>query len=789
MADDLLAKLDLDTKVALPAGQDTWSLLAVPDIGLASLVMSDGPIGSAAGTSSASPKTRCSPVRSAPPTPTAREGKIMNRTGLISRSSLAAAGVTVLLAGIATGPADAAIRPSWTSYLEQPRSADVHPVSASVLAGRVSNAHGLTATGRGTTTLTVTPDSGPATVLLDYGVEVEGSPYLNVRSAGAASASLAFTEAKGYLRTPGSGTLAAAATAGSTTLTLNPGTPRSPLTFAAGDTVTVGSPAETGHITAVSGSTLTLDKPLAQDHPAGAAVTSTPGAITGDSAFAARSTTLPLADHTQAKSGFMGGFRFEAITLSTPGTVVLTGAGLDYGGGYLAKPSDYQGHFLSDSRAFTRMYYAGAYTQQTNMQPAGTAGATQPSVLDGAKRDRAIWSGDLKIQGQGIADTLGGNGNDYVKQSLLTLITNSPLGGGLNADTLGRNGPYSNSYSHWTLDAATDYYRNTGDTAFARQILPWLEGQLGYDATLTDADGLIVTGPAISTTSGGYDWDFYDGAKTGVVTAFNSLYYKALRDLAYLERNLGDPTKSAAYDATADHLRDAINARLLDPATGSYWLSETDHTTFAQDANTLPILFGIAPAARVPGILAALKAHWGPHGPAPFTGGTYSDLISPYITAFEVQARYLAGDTAGAEQLLHLTWDQMLNPRGPYYTGTFWENIGVDGTATLARTSLAHGWASGPTPTMTSYVLGVQPADPGYRTFTVTPHPGSLHWAEGTVPTPYGQIAVRWTRHGNRLTLTVTAPAQTTAVIALPGGHHITLPGGPHGTTRTITAS
>jgi hypothetical protein len=53
----------------------------------------------------------------------------------------------------------------------------------------------------------------------------------------------------------------------------------------------------------------------------------------------------------------------------------------------------------------------------------------------------------------------------------------------------------------WTLDAATTYYRNTGDTAFARQILPWLEGKLAYDATLTGTDGLIVTGPQISTTN------------------------------------------------------------------------------------------------------------------------------------------------------------------------------------------------------------------------------------------------------------------------------------------------
>ncbi|MEU6166443.1 beta-glucosidase H [Streptomyces tanashiensis] len=40
-----LGKLDLDAKTRLLAGQDMWSLPALPEIGLQSLVMSDGPIG------------------------------------------------------------------------------------------------------------------------------------------------------------------------------------------------------------------------------------------------------------------------------------------------------------------------------------------------------------------------------------------------------------------------------------------------------------------------------------------------------------------------------------------------------------------------------------------------------------------------------------------------------------------------------------------------------------------------------------------------------------------------
>ncbi len=302
--------------------------------------------------------------------------------------ALPLAAAAALLGGLAASPAHAephASSGNWQSYLEQPATSNVQAVSATVLWGNVSNARGLTSDGHGNTTLTVTSSNDPATVLLDYGVEVEGTPYIDVEAHSGTSpgVSLASTEAKTYLRTPGSSTLTAAAAAGATTLSVQPGTPQSPLTFAAGDTVTIASPTEMDHIVSASGTTLALKTPLTQAHPAGASVSSTPGAI-------------------------------------------------------------------------------------------------------------------------------------------------------------------------------------TGDTAFAQQILPWLEGQLAYDATLTDSDGLIVTGLQISTTNGGYDWDFYDGAKTGVVTAFNDLYYQSLRDVAYIEASLGNTAKAAAYNQAADHVRDAINANLLD---------------------------------------------------------------------------------------------------------------------------------------------------------------------------------------------------------------------------------
>ena len=59
------------------------------------------------------------------------------------------------------------------------------------------------------------------------------------------------------------------------------------------------------------------------------------------------------------------------------------------------------------------------------------------------------------------------------------------------------------------------------------------------------------------------------------------------------------------------------------------------------------------------------------------------------------------------------------------------------------RHSLCHGWASGPTSWLSEYVLGVKVIEPGCRTLRVEPHLGDLQWAEGTFPTPYGEVQIR----------------------------------------------
>jgi alpha-L-rhamnosidase len=53
-----------------------------------------------------------------------------------------------------------------------------------------------------------------------------------------------------------------------------------------------------------------------------------------------------------------------------------------------------------------------------------------------------------------------------------------------------------------------------------------------------------------------------------------------------------------------------------------------------------------------------------------------------------------------------------------------------------------HGWSCTITKDMVFYTLGVTPAEAGYTTARIAPRLGSLEWAQGKVPTPFGLIAV-----------------------------------------------
>ena len=210
------------------------------------------------------------------------------------------------------------------------------------------------------------------------------------------------------------------------------------------------------------------------------------------------------------------------------------------------------------------------------MVPVGAVpNQTIPVILDGAKRDRRPWIGDLLVQGRTAFSSLGfgAKGSDYIKSTIAafgaTQAADGSIFGHIGNWTVWppTGGFYSTSYStYYVLDLAS-YYLYSGDAPFAESQYQTMKNELAYNRALVDpSSGLLVTRAAA-----GRDWDFYDGDKLGAVTAYNAIYYKALTDAARVASDLAgrDPSNpsaatwqsdAATWSSQATDLRQRINA-------------------------------------------------------------------------------------------------------------------------------------------------------------------------------------------------------------------------------------
>ena len=318
----------------------------------------------------------------------------------------------------------------------------------------------------------------------------------------------------------------------------------------------------------------------------------------------------------------------------------------------------------------------------------------------------------------------------------------------------------------WVI-ALRDYYMLTGDRRFARVMMPVVRRALAYFLARLDG-GLYRTPSRVLTIN----WHPFDAAG-GIDTYTNASLFRALMAGAQLEGRVGaDRGAATAYLQQAAALRAAMLARLWDPRAGAFILNRDDpHTDHTQDAQVEAILGGVTTPAESQEALHFIDAHlMTPFGVA---NGESDDpymsrYISPFISSTELLARLSVGDANGALSLMRRTWGQML-AWGP---GTVWESMQLDGAPKSGGISLAHGWAGGPVPALSGYVLGIRPTAPGYRRWIVAPEPGDLRFAQGKAPTPHGPIASRWRRGGHLFKLTVVAPRGTSGVVELPMPRH-----------------
>lgn len=526
----------------------------------------------------------------------------------------------------------------------------------------------------------------------------------------------------------------------------------------------LGNAHAAGATVASAGTGITFSPALSSGHAAGATVTGTGTYVNDNGAQINLTVTTP-----QTYTGSLrGGFRFAAIELRTPGTVTLTGAGLNFKA-YRATPAEYEGWFMSSDDQLNRMWYAGAYTAQMDMVPVGVAPCfTVPVFFDGAKRDRAIWSGDLMITDPVAMLSIGSNSHPYVRGSIDSIVNLQAPSGRLTS-AVGFRGcgafDYAVTYSAYSAIIAVQYYRYTGDTEYITGLLDDLEDATAFHATRVDANGLVVTN----------DNDYFQTRQDGEVTEYSLAYYELLRDMIWLESQVGTPEKVAEYTDKAAALKEAINARFFNEEAGLYQHTDTRPNVFPLDANMNAIRLDVAPPDKVQHILDYFQQRWQPHGseisqPSPSMTDPFGHTIEPLNNTWEMMARIHSDDTAGALELLRRLWGLQVDPDSGYYTGTFWEFVLSNGLPSRGFDSLAHAWGAGPTQILTESVLGATSVDPGFATWKVKPQPTDLAWAQGQVPTPYDPLEVRWAQEAadGEFRMEVTSPDGTSGEVWVP---------------------
>lgn len=120
--------------------------------------------------------------------------------------------------------------------------------------------------------------------------------------------------------------------------------------------------------------------------------------------------------YTMPDPKLRGGFRYLTCFLITSGNVTVDMNSVELNIAFQPTWPNlraYQGYFHSSDGELNKIWYSGAYTLQTNAVPVdtgrwvpmvsngwannGTLGPGNSIIVDGAKRDRAVWPGDMGV--------------------------------------------------------------------------------------------------------------------------------------------------------------------------------------------------------------------------------------------------------------------------------------------------------------------------------------------------------------------------------------------------------
>ncbi|KAJ8522266.1 hypothetical protein ONZ45_g1136 [Pleurotus djamor] len=432
----------------------------------------------------------------------------------------------------------------------------------------------------------------------------------------------------------------------------------------------------------------------------------------------------------------------------------------------------YAGYFFAKDPIFededflTKVWYAGAYTIQTNtvplntgrkvpFAPAGTwfnnasLGVAGPIIVDGAKRDRAVWPGDMGI----AVPSQFVSTNDLIptRNALSTMFAAiNPSTGALpeSGPPLSQQG--SDTYHAWTLIGTCD--------------VEWLESiWSNYTKAVAFLEGKVDRKVGLMNVTGLRDWARLGGG--GINSAGNALLYRVLVTASELASHLKDTALSSAFAKNASDIKSKFNEVFWLPSVAMYRDNQTT-TLCPQDANSFAVVFNLTDSVdKAVSISEGLQKNWNSLGSiAPELPHT----ISPFIGGFELQAHFIAGNDDLAMDLLRREWGYML------YTdlsvqSTLLEGYNSDG-------SIGQVVSLCPTSALTFFVLGLSVTSPQGATWTFAPHLSGLDSVQGQFETPLGTFSARWEMQ-KTFSATIDTPPGTAGIVTFPTDGLVTLDG------------
>ena len=386
------------------------------------------------------------------------------------------------------------------------------------------------------------------------------------------------------------------------------------------------------------------------------------------------------------------------------------------------KPASYAGSFACSDSMLTRIWYTGAYVVKANL----TRDYFGSILMD--RGDRISWTGDAH-PAQSAAIVAFGNW-DFVRQNLKRTATDS---NGIESYPL-----------YWVLSLA-EYYRHTADRPTFADLFPQAEKVLQHGEK-------IFADPPISF----YGWDERLGAgfeapdNAETKNAYRMLFIRACIEFASAARHAGHPEASSRYQSLATGKWQAI--RSSQPSFGIHASADAANTDLLT-SEELQAAYELRFADRLDRL-----------------------SYSPFNQFFLLLAMMRMGRVEDALTSMHDMWGGQIEYGGTTFFETYtpsWNKaVGVNGAVPNCQsgyTSLGHPWGAGVVSVLSSEVLGIKPASPGFDEIAFKPRLGSsLDWVSGSVPTPHGPASLDFNRVSGRYQVTI--PPGTSARVALPVG-------------------